>query len=203
MPQQPSPERSPIPMESLSSPCLEKHSKYTNPDVVPSSPPPSMSAVSPANTSLVITIVTSEEVPGVDTSRATTTIDRELKLRLTLPPNYDMKRLKSFNVTLQQDNSHWQQQQLRLFEEQRCQQEAVPAPVMSSKDVISSTPSSFDDASPPLPEVVPSSSGASHEKKRRRTITTPTPPSSSTSTAQTSSRKKRKRINKKEKNPAQ
>ena len=184
MPQEPSSESSPIPMESLSSPCLEKQNNCMNPDAVASSSTPAMPVVSNVDTSLIITLVTSEEVghPG-----ATTTIDRELKVRLTLPQNYDMKRLKSFNVTLQQDPSHWQQQQLQLFEHQ---QEAVPAPVLSSSP-------SFD-ASALLPEEVSSSS----EKKRRRTVTPPTTPSSS-ELASTSSRKKRKPTSKKKNKPAQ
>lgn len=146
----------------------------------------SASAVSQVNTSLVVTIVTSEEVPDVNNSGTTTTIDRELKLQLTLPSNYDMKQLKSFNVTLRQDSPPWQQQQARLFQEQNHQQEAAPVP-----NVIPST-SSFDETTP-LPQMVPSSS-PSNEKKRRRSLNSTTP----SSTAQPSSRKKRKTTTKKD-----
>ena len=182
MKQQPSP----IPMTPLSSPCVEKHTDHSY--TTESTP---ASAVSQVDTSLVVTIVTSEEVPDAKNSGATVTVDRELKLRLTLPSNYDMRRLKSFNVTLQQDNSHWQEQQARLFQEQHRQQEATPAP-----DVIPSI-SSFDESTP-LPEMVPSSS-PSNEKRRRRSINSATP----SSTAQPSSRKKRKMTNKKDKTLAQ
>jgi len=100
MPQQISTDETPLPMAPSSSAAVQKLPQCSHPTSVMTS---LASPVSQKNTSLVITIVTTEQVPDVNNSATTTTIDRELKLRLTLPPCYDANQLKSLNVKLHQD----------------------------------------------------------------------------------------------------
>eukprot|EP00533_Pseudo-nitzschia_delicatissima_P014278 CAMPEP_0197272968 /NCGR_PEP_ID=MMETSP1432-20130617/10642_1 /TAXON_ID=44447 /ORGANISM="Pseudo-nitzschia delicatissima, Strain UNC1205" /LENGTH=217 /DNA_ID=CAMNT_0042738579 /DNA_START=27 /DNA_END=680 /DNA_ORIENTATION=- len=84
-------------MTPLSSP---EHATSSQPSLT------SSAIASVSKTSLVITIVTTEQVPNSSMDNGgttTTTVERELKLRLTLPATYDIKQLKSLNVKLHQD----------------------------------------------------------------------------------------------------
>ena len=93
-------------MTMLSSPCSKTHTNCSHSSLPSGAAITSSASVGTAKrTSVVISIVTTELVPDVNNSGTTTTIDRELKLRLTLPSSYDTNHLKSLNVRLQQDDA--------------------------------------------------------------------------------------------------
>mmetsp|Transcript_16348 Transcript_16348/g.40987 ORF Transcript_16348/g.40987 Transcript_16348/m.40987 type:complete len:232 (+) Transcript_16348:91-786(+) len=96
---QESPTSTPIPMAPLSSRVVPEHATSSQRSLT------SSATASVSKTSLVITIVTTEQVPNssVNNGGTTTTVERELKMRLTLPAAYDTKQLKSLNVKLHQD----------------------------------------------------------------------------------------------------
>jgi len=93
-----------LPMAQLSGqwPPMYANGFHPSHTAATASPITTSTSTSESNTSLEITIITTEQAPnGVDGS--TTTIDRELKIRIALPPSYSTKQLKSLNVKIHQD----------------------------------------------------------------------------------------------------
>jgi hypothetical protein len=163
-----------------------------------------------ATTSLEITIVSTEEVPKCGDG-TTTTVEREIKLRVALPPSYTGKQLKSLNVRVHQaapptpspsphvGNSScspaWVPSSLSetgFQQDKHFDEQVSPATVPSSPQGCVINPETASSSSV-SPNYVPSSHSATRNDKKNRMRSTTTRNSQTAATPTQSSPKKKRR----------